>query len=431
MEETEAVKKSKDQLIRELSDAQRRITELEQALSGCRQTEEEKRELEKRLGESRRMDVLGRLASEIAHDLNNMLYPIIIDAEVLLEDLPEESSAHQILKQVLSAAYRQKDLVNQIFSFSRRGEQERSPIRIIPVIQETLALLRSSLPDTIELRQHTDVPYDTVKVDPLQIRQIVTNLFRNAAEAIGQKPGTIEVALKIVHLEPDSDHPYRKAGEYLALSVSDTGAGMPPEMLDHVFDPSFTSGGAGRGTGLGLAITREMVRDHGGSITVDSAPGKGSRFTVSLPVYGDASPAKRPEAGTHRPAREKKRILLVDDEDIILSSIQRVLRRLGYDVTAVNDSVEALDMFSSAPQAFDLVITDLTMPRMTGAEFTSRILAIRRDTPGILSTGFSDVMDERKAREMGVREFLMKPAGINDLKNAIKRSLESEEQAAG
>ena len=134
MEETEAVKKSKDQLIRELSDAQRRITELEQALSGCRQTEEEKRELEKRLGESRRMDVLGRLASEIAHDLNNMLYPIIIDAEVLLEDLPEESSAHQILKQVLSAAYRQKDLVNQIFSFSRRGEQERSPIRIIPVI---------------------------------------------------------------------------------------------------------------------------------------------------------------------------------------------------------------------------------------------------------------------------------------------------------
>lgn len=427
----ETGKKTKEQLARELSDAKRRISELEQSLSGCRRVEKEKVELEKRLGESRRMDVLGRLAGEIAHDLNNMLYPIIIDAEVLLEDLPEEGSAHQILKQVLSAAHRQKDLVNQIFSFSRRGERERSPIRIGPVIQEVLNSLRSSLPDTIELRQLMDAPFDTVQGDPLQIRQIVTNLCRNAAEAIGEKTGTIEVGLSAVHLDPDADHPERKAGEYLALSVKDTGPGMASEEVDHVFDPSFTPGGAGRGTSLGLVITQEMVRDHGGDIAVESEPGKGSRFTVNLPAYGDTSREKKPEAGAARPPRERKRILLVDDEDIILSSIQRVLRRLGYDVAAVNDSVEALDMFTRSPDAFDLVITDLTMPRMTGAEFTTRLLAVRPDTPVILSTGFSDVLDERKAREMGVREFLMKPAGINDLKNAIRRSLEEEKEAAG
>jgi len=426
----ELTKKTKEQLATELAEAKKRIAELEQSLSDYRRLEEEKISLEKRLGEARRMDVLGKLAGEIAHDLNNMLYPIIIDAEILLEDLPKESSAYQILKQVLSAAHRQKDLVNQIFTFSRLSERERSLMQVAPLVRQTIDSLQPSLPEKIEIRQHLDAQYDTIKGDPQQIRQIIVNLIRNAAESIGDKPGMIEVDLSNVRSGLQPGPPQKKAGEYLELSVRDTGAGMTPEAARHVFEPSYTSGGAGRSAALGLAITKGMVEDYDGDISVESEKGKGSRFAVRLPVHGQAVPKEKPAVEIQR-AGEKKRILLVDDEDIILSSIQRVLKRLGYDVAAVNDSVEALDLFSGSPYAFDLVITDLTMPRMTGAELTARLLAVRPDTPVILSTGFSDVMDERKAREMGIREFLVKPAGIDELKKAINRSLAEKPDAAG
>ncbi len=422
---TESAKQSKEQLASELAEAKRQIAEKDRLLSGYRRMEEEKKALEKRIGEIQRMDFLGRLSGEIAHDINNMLYPIIIDAEVLLEDLPQKSTAHQILEQMLSAARRQKDLVNQIFTFSRRGERERNPLEIKPLIRQTLDSLQSTLPEAIELRQNLDVTRDIVIADPQQLRQIIMNLVRNAAESIGHEPGTIEVNLSRVRPVPDPDHPREIEGPYLELSVSDTGKGMTREAMEHIFDPSYSSGSTGRSTVLGLAITRGMVEDHGGTITVESEPGKGSRFMVRLPAHEGPERVERPEPVKAPGPQGKKRILLVDDEDIILSSIQRVLKRLGYEVAAVNDSVEALDMFARSPRAFDLVITDLTMPRMTGAEFTTRLLAIRPDTPVILSTGFSDVMDERKAREMGIREFLVKPAGIDELKNAISRSLGS------
>ncbi len=422
---TESAKHSKEQLVRELAEAKRQIAEMDRLLSGYRRIEEEKKALEKRLGEIQRMDFLGRLSGEIAHDINNMLYPIIIDAEVLLEDLPQKSTAHQILEQMLSAARRQKDLVNQIFTFSRRGERERNPLEIKPLIRQTLDSLQSTLPEGIELRQHLDVTRDVVMVDPQQLRQIIMNLVHNAAESIGNEPGTIEVNLSRVRPGTSPNHPREMEGPYLELSVSDTGKGMAREAMEHIFDPSYSSGSTGRSTVLGLAITRGMVEDHGGEITVESEPGKGSRFIVRLPAHEGPERVEPPEPVEAPKPRGKKRILLVDDEDIILSSIQRVLKRLGYDVAAVNDSVEALEMFTRSPQEFDLVITDLTMPRMTGAEFTTKLLAVRPDTPVILSTGFSDVMDERKAREMGIREFLVKPAGIDELKSAISRSLQS------
>lgn len=421
---TESAKHSKEQLVRELAEAKRQIAEMDRLLSGYRRMEEEKKDLERRLGEVQRMDFLGRLSGEIAHDINNMLYPIIIDAEVLLEDLPQESTAHQILEQMLSAARRQKDLVNQIFTFSRRGERERNPLEIKPLIRQTLDALQSTLPEAIELKPHLDVPRSVVIGDPQQLRQIIMNLVRNAAESIGRGPGIIEVSLSRVQPGEGPDLSQKMEGPYLELSVSDTGKGMTREAMEHIFDPSYSSGDTGRSTVLGLAITRGMVEDHGGEITVESEPGKGSRFIVRLPAHEGPELVERPEPMEAPRPRGKKRILLVDDEDIILSSIQRVLKRLGYEVAAVNDSVEALEMFTRSPRAFDLVITDLTMPRMTGAEFTSRLLAVRPDTPVILSTGFSDVMDERKAKEMGIREFLVKPAGIDELKNAISRSLD-------
>jgi nitrogen-specific signal transduction histidine kinase/CheY-like chemotaxis protein len=408
------MRKTKEQLTEELDEAKRRITALEHLLERSRQG---RGESEGRLGEVQRLEFLGRLAAEIAHDLNNMLYPIILDAEVLLEDLPRESTAHQILTQVLSAAHRQKDLVNQIFIFSRPGGRERVSLELKALVLKTLEGLRAELPDNIEIRKHLDVTDDKIRGDLQQIRQIITNLVRNAAESVGREPGVIEVSLSA--LRPEAT----QQGQ-VQLSVKDTGPYLSPDARAHVFDPSYTSGRSGRGTALGLAITLGMVEDHGGTITVESSEGSGSCFIVRFPAYqGGEVSGEKPGAPVAREEKGKKRILLVDDEDIILSSIQRVLRRLGYEVRAVNDSVEALEMFTSSPHDYDLVITDLTMPRMTGAELTSKLLALRPDIPVILSTGFSDVMDESKARRMGIREFLVKPAGIDELKGAISRSI--------
>lgn len=413
LEPVVSMKKTKEQLALELDEANRRIAELERLLERSRQGRADDGG---RLGEVQRLEFLGKLAAEIAHDLNNMLYPIILDAEVLLEDLPRESTAHQILTQVLSAAHRQKDLVNQIFIFSRPGERERAPLELKSLARNTLEGLRAELPDNIELRQHLDVADDMIRGDPQQIRQIIKNLVKNAAEAVGREPGVVEVSLS-------APGPQAKGELWVQLSVKYTGPGLSPEARAHVFDPAYTSSRAGRETALGLAITQGMVVDHGGTIEVEGDEGSGSCFIVRFPAYRGEAVNELPAAPVPREETGKKRILLVDDEDIILSSIQRVLRRLGYEVSAVNDSVEALEMFTSAPHDYDLVITDLTMPRMTGAELTSKLLAIRPDIPVILSTGFSDVMDESKARRMGIREFLVKPAGIDELKSAISRSI--------
>ena len=236
--------------------------------------------------------------------------------------------------------------------------------------------------------------------------------------------GTIEVDLVNTLLEPSSAHPEIKSGEYLQLMVKDTGSGMTPKVMDHIFEPFFTTKEVGKGSGMGLAVVHGIVKDHGGSIMVESEPGKGSQFTVYLPVTDEKFHAQLRDSEKAVSIGGKGRVLLIDDEEIILSSLKKALNRLGYTVVAVKDGREAFDMFCKTPDAFDLVITDLTMPGMTGVELSMKIMEIRPDIPIILCTGFSDVIDEQEAKSMGIRELLVKPASTSELKTAINRALE-------
>jgi len=380
--------------------------------------------LEQQVRQMQKMEALGRLAGGIAHDLNNILYPIIINTEMLLDEEGPGTTMHQPLRQILTAAYRQRDLVRQILAFSRRTEQKLKPVKIAPVIRESLKFLRASLPSTIEIRQDIHGEADMILGDPTQIHQVVMNLCSNAADALENQTGTIEVTLKHTYLEPARSRPDVKPGRYLQLTVSDTGRGMEHEVLDHIFEPFYTTKEASRGSGMGLAVVHGIVKGHRGTISVESKPGKGSRFIVYLPLVDDLYRQQMEAAGmAERQAKDRKQVLLVDDETIVLSSVQRALERLGFQVTSVGDGREALDRFIKSPREFDLIITDQTMPKLTGAQLAEEALRIRPDIPVILCTGFSEVITEQEAKDMGIRELLMKPATTKDLGEAINRAL--------
>lgn len=405
----------------ELEDRNRK---LEEEISERRRAEEEKRKAERQLAQTQRIEAMDRFAGGIAHDLNNILYPILLNIENLLTEVPLDSSQHDVLDQTLKAAYRQRALVKKILSFSRQSEQKLLPIHVVPLLEDTLDFLRSSLPSTMEIKQQIDAPCDMIMGDPTQIQQVIMNLCQNAADALESSKGTITVSLTKTRLEPVHAYQDREAGDYLELTVRDTGSGIEPHVVDHIFEPFFTTKGVGKGSGLGLSVVRGIVKSHGGAISTRSEPGNGALFTVYLPIYtGEVQPdASSPESGL--PEEGKEKILLVDDEEFILSSMQRVLKMSGYRVVAVKDSMEALRLFERTPDEFDLVITDLTMPKMTGVELVRKLLDIRPDIPVILSTGFNDVITEHEAKSLGIRELLLKPTGTGEVKKIVRKALE-------
>ncbi len=391
--------------------------------------EKEKKRIELQLVQIQKMEALGRFAGGIAHDLNNVLYPIIIDLEMILEETIPNTQFHQVLREVLNAVYRQRDLVKQILSFSRKSEQKFNPVKVAPLIRETLHFIRSSLPITIALQYRIDAHTDTILSDATQIQQIIMNLCRNAADALGPQEGTIEIVLSNLYLENMANHPDLKSGEYLQLTVSDTGCGISPDIMDRIFEPFFTTKEPGKGCGIGLSVVHGILKDHGGAITVESEPGKGSRFTVYLPSCTQTSQARLVRNSRDKSPKGDGKILLVDDEDMILSSLESVLKRSGYQVVTSNDSQQALALFNQDPEAFDLVITDLTMPKMSGKDLVVRLMQARSTIPVILCTGFSDIIDEAEARALGIREILMKPAGTSELDMAIRRALGKQQTA--
>lgn len=402
-----------------------RNRQLEEEIVDRKRAEEAKRRIEAQLVQSQKMEALGRFAGGIAHDLNNILYPVIMDVEMLIEETPAETATHQTLLQILNAAYRQRDLVKQILSFSRRSEQQIKPIRVAPLIEETIKFLRSSLPSTIDIRHSVRAELDTIMGDATQIHQIIMNLCRNAADALPLQTGLIELHLENVRLEPDGVHTDIGPGEYVLLRVKDTGCGMAPEVMERIFEPFFTTKEVGKGIGMGLSVVHGILKTHGGAIQVESESGRGSLFSVYLPLALKETRAMACGEKVQAPSsRSKARVLVIDDEEIILSSLQNALQRSGYSVVTVNDSLKAIDVFSRAPEDFDLVITDLTMPRMTGVELSARLMQIRSGIPIILCTGYSDIINEHQAKAMGVRELLQKPASIGELKNAVRRALE-------
>lgn len=389
-----------------------------------------KERLESRLRQAQKMEAIGTLAGGIAHDFNNILAAILGYTEMAHAKAKRDSSIYSDLEQVLKAGNRAKDLVKQILSFSRQAELEKKPIQIQTVIKETLKLLRASLPTTIEIRQNIDTHCEPIIADPIQIQQVLMNLCTNAAQAMhDQTEGVLSVALQEVTLDSVDlkSHPdiVPVPGTYIKLTIGDTGHGMEQAICEKIFEPYFTTKEKGKGTGLGLSVAHGIIKNHGGDITVYSELREGTTFNIYLPrivsEHGDVEPCV-PESikgGTEH-------ILFVEDEDIVAEMGEAMLKSLGYKVTVFKNSMEALEHFKAQPGKFDLVITDMTMPRMTGKELSKNILKIRPETPIILSTGFSEHINGNIAKQIGIREYFMKPILKRDLAKTVRKVLDEK-----
>ncbi len=383
----------------------------------------EQRRLEERLRQGQKMEALGTLSGGIAHDFNNILASIIGFAEMVLEDTPSDHPAHRRLGLILKAGTRGSDLVRRILSFSRQTPQETKEVSLSSVVADALNLLQSAFPATIEIRRRFHSVYDVVLADPVQIHQIFMNLCTNAAHAMKEKGGLLEIDIVDADISESGIPPYPglEQGHYLRLSVSDTGCGMAPEIMSKVFDPFFTTKPPGEGTGLGLSVVHGIVKSHKGYIAVYSNPGKGSVFHVYLPkaaaFAGDRINAPRPVQGG------KERILFVDDEDMLVEMNRQRLEKLGYHVVASTSGVEALRMFTADPQKFDLVITDYTMPLMTGLELAKALSEVRPGIPIILCSGLNEAISLDGNQESVISAFVPKTAGKTELADAIRRVL--------
>jgi nitrogen-specific signal transduction histidine kinase/ActR/RegA family two-component response regulator len=388
-----------------------------------RKMHEERDRFEAELRQAQKMEAIGALAGGIAHDFNNILTAVIGFTQLAEQDVDKDSLTHRNLQEVLKASARAKDLVKQILTFSRQAAQELQPVQVKLIVKETLKLIRASLPSTIEIIQ--DIKSDAmVWSDPTQVHQIMMNLCTNAAYAMREKGGTLEVSLKDIEQGADFPprHPGSKPGKYLLLQVSDTGHGISPSIMDRIFEPFFTTKERGEGTGMGLAAVHGIVKNLGGFVTVYSEVGKGSSFKVYMPTM---SLGKKHESLEEPPLpKGKERILFVDDEPALVDLGKQFLERLGYLVTCRTSSTEALALFQAQPKDFDLLIADLTMPKMTGEELALEILNIRKDLPVILCTGFSTKIAEERAKEVGICAFVMKPLVVADLARAARECLD-------
>ena len=381
---------------------------------------------ERQLQQVLKIQAIGTLAGGIAHDFNNILFPIVGFTELTMDDLPEDSQARKNLEEVLSATKRAKELVQQILTFSRQSCQERQPVRVDSIIKETSKLLRATIPANINIEVKLEQGTGSIMGDPTQIHQVVMNLCTNAYHAMQETGGTLDIGLKEVDVsyEDTMDKIGMKTGRHLLLTVKDEGHGIEPATLERIFEPYFTTKEQGKGTGLGLAVIHGIVKNHGGDISVTSKPGEGSTFQVYLPVVDEADEGIEIVDGCQT-KNGKEHILLVDDEKPIIDVEQQMLEKLGYSVTSHTSSTEALEVFGEKPEDFDLVITDMTMPAMTGDQLAQRLMDIRPDIPVILCTGFNETITEEKALEMGISKFVMKPVIKNELASTIRTVLDA------
>ncbi|MBW2063722.1 MAG: PAS domain S-box protein [Deltaproteobacteria bacterium] len=384
----------------------------------------ERKKLESQLQQAQKMEAIGTLAGGIAHDFNNILTSIFGYTEIARLGLPEGSKSKKDLEEVLRAANRARDLVNQILAFSRQRRQERRPLEVSPIVKEAIKLLRATLPSSIEIRQDIRTANGVVEADPTQIHQVLMNLCTNAAHAMRENGGVLNVSLDVIQLDEEfiSKHPDLKPGSYLKLIVSDTGCGMSQEIIKRIFEPYFTTKDKGEGTGLGLAVVHGIMQSYGGTITVESEVGSGSTFTVYLPKI-ERDIKEEPELDGPIP-RGSEHILFVDDEPSLVEIGEQMLRHLGYTVTSRTSSVEALSLFRAKADEFDLVITDMTMPHMTGDKLARELLRLRPDIPIILSTGYSERITETDAKRMGIKAFTMKPLVMKSLGLTIREVLD-------
>ncbi len=384
-------------------------------------------QFEDNLRKVQKMEAIGNLAGGIAHDFNNILSAIIGYSELLEIAVSGSLQSERYVKQILTASNRAKNLIQQILTFSRKAESSLQQIEIRPVVAEAMKLLRASLPATIEIHEHIAPEVRMVMANPTQIHQILMNLCTNASHAMDEDGGRLDVVLEGVVLREDDSERIGDltAGEYLRITVSDTGKGIPTEIIERIYEPYFTTKGPDKGTGLGLSVVHGIVQNHGGHITVDSQLEKGTRFCIFLPMldtpfFEDVTM----EAMEDIDLKGSERILLVDDEASIVEIQQQMLEKLGYRVTTTTKGLHALALFTSHPESYDMLITDMTMPHVTGLKLAIQIKKIKPSIPVILCTGYSEAITKEQALAMGIEGFIMKPFDKDSLALTIRKIFE-------
>jgi PAS domain S-box-containing protein len=383
------------------------------------------KKLQGQLNQAQKMEALGAMSGGIAHDFNNILQPMIGYCEFLKEDLPAHSPQHTYVDGIFQSGLRARDLVNQILAFSRQSDRKPVPVGLPLLLKEALKLCRSTFSASIEIIRDIQQDCAPVMADPTQLHQIIMNLMVNAYHAVEETGGKITVRLRETQLaEEDLRGSPLPPGKYARLSISDTGCGIAPDVMEKIFDPYFTTKPQGKGTGLGLSVVYGIVKEHGGHINVYSEVGKGTTFNVYLPGTEKASDTLPAAKAAPPLTTGHEHILLVDDEAIIIELERHMLERLGYRVTSCPDGTEALATFSETPGAFDLVITDINMPNMTGDQLARKIMAIRPEIPIIICTGFSEKIGLEEARAIGVKDFLMKPVAKSELAQKVRKALD-------
>jgi len=387
----------------------------------------EKKKMESQFLRAQKTEAIGILAGGIAHDFNNILWIINGNIEIASANIPRGNPVRYNLKQVEDACKRATDLVEQILSFSSPKEQVREPLKLSSIIKESLKLLRSTIPTTIEIREIISAESDFILADLTQINQLLLNLYTNSAHAMQEIGGVLEVSLIDIIIDEKEAVLYDNLtpGKYVTLSVRDTGHGIKPENIERIFYPYFTTKKGGEGTGMGLSVSLGIVKKHGGTITVESKPGHGAVFHVFLPVFDKHKAEDDPETEAFETLPTgNERILFIDDEKAVLDMVKQILKSLDYEIIVCQSPIEALNSFKAQPEKYDLIITDQSMPHMTGANLAKEIMSIRPNIPIILCTGYSEIISEEKAKAIGIKAYLMKPIVKSEFAKTIRDVLD-------
>ncbi len=395
-------------------------------ISERKKDETDKKKLEAQLAQAQKMQAMGVLAGGIAHDFNNILFPVLGNTEMLLMDIPDDSPLKDRTKEIYTAALRAKALVKQILTFSRQESHELILMKLQPIIEEALKLLRATIPSTIEIKQDIATDCGFIKADPTQIHQVIMNLTTNAFHAMEESGGELKIILKQMNLSQiDILTPDMLPGDYACLTITDTGIGMDKELINKIFDPFFTTKEKGKSTGMGLSVVHGIVKSMNGLVKVYSEPGVGTRFNVYVPI-------KKPSSDDETLLAEEaiqggtENILIVDDEPSIITMEKEILEHLGYQITSHTNSLEALKTFREHPDKFDLIITDMAMPIMAGDKLAAELINIRPDIPILICSGFNSDMSDEKAASLGVKGFLSKPVVMKDIARNVRQVLDKK-----
>lgn len=386
--------------------------------------EKDRKKLETQMFRLQRIEAIGTLAGGIAHDFNNILSPILGYTEMALEELPENSEVKEYLNSVFDAGLRAKDLIKQILTFSRDTGHELKPVKIQPIVKEVIKLSRATIPTTIEIEYQIAEECGLIMADPVQVHQILMNLFTNAYHAMISKGGILKISLKEVQFYPEDIHDNDfQPGTYAELSISDTGVGMDDKVIDHVFDPYFSTKEKDKGTGLGLSVVHGIVKNYGGKISLYSEVGVGTVFKIYLPIISDIEANQTAKVLSEFKTPFHEKVLIVDDEVSIVKMLKSILISLGYQVTTFSNSSDALKELTENYLDYDVVLTDMTMPEVTGLDIARTVKSLSTNLKVILCTGFSDQLQGKNMDDLPIDGLIMKPLIRIDLAKALKNAL--------